>query len=312
MAIEVSVIIPLYNKEGVIWQTLNSVHLQDYKDWECIVVDDGSTDKSLEVVKSFVVRHPGNWRIIPQANQGQATARNNGIANAAGNLLAFLDADDLWPSDKLSSQVAAIEKNPEAAVVLSSYAIFGNSKKPLRIVQHSSSCDLMTRWLDMSGFGGGLESVGLVRKSAVEKIGLFDASFSTSSGLDFSLRLSGAGEILILKKVGLFYRLSPGQWHSNVLESMRNMAMICEKYSDIYREDLSRSHSAYFFWAFAQQKGHLHLTSEFLKSLFHVKNGRASMLLRLVQRNLKSVVLGRIQGRALRQMLTDLESKNTD
>lgn len=312
MTTNVSIIIPLYNKEDVIWQTLNSVSLQSYKDWECIIVDDGSTDKSLEVVESFVARHPGNWRIIPQANQGQAVARNNGIANAIGNLLAFLDADDLWPSDKLSSQVAALEKNPSAVAVLSSYAIFGDSKKSLRVVQHSSSRDLMTRWLDMSGFGGGLESVGLVRRSAIEKIGLFDANFSTSSGLDFSLRLSGAGEILILKGVGLFYRLSPGQWHSNIPESMRNMAMICEKYSDIYRGDLSKSHSAYFFWALAQQKGRLFLVSEFLKSLFNLKNGRAHMLLRLVQRNLKSAALGRLKGRALRQVLTHLELENVD
>lgn len=312
MTTNVSIIIPLYNKEDVIWQTLNSVSLQSYKGWECIVVDDGSTDKSLEVVEFFTKAHPGSWKIVRQANQGQAVARNSGIAIAAGNLLAFLDADDLWPPNKLSNQVTALEKNPSAVAVLSSYAIFGGNKKSLRVVRHSSSRDLMTRWLDLSGFGGGLESVGLVRRSAIEKIGLFDDDFSTSSGLDFALRLSEAGEILILKEVGLFYRLSPGQWHSNIPELMRNTAMICEKYSYVYRGDLSKSHSAYFFWVQARQKGHLHLASEFLKSLFNLKNGRARMLLQLVQRNLKSVILGRLKGHALSQMLTDLESKNVN
>lgn len=309
MTVNVSIVIPLYNKEDVIWQTLNSISLQSYKDWECIIIDDGSTDKSLEVVESFVASHPGKWRVITQANQGQAIARNNGIADAAGSLLAFLDADDLWSPDKLSSQVAALEKNPHAVAVLSSYAIFGGNKRPFRVVQHSSSRDLMKRWLDLSGFGGGLESVGLVRRSAIEKIGLFDAHFSTSSGLDFSLRLSEAGEILILKRVGLFYRLSPGQWHSNIPELMRNTAVIREKYSQGYEGDLDRSHAAYFFWAMAKQKGRLYLTSQFLKSLSDLNNGRARMLVRLAQRNLKSVILGRIQGHALRQILTDLESQ---
>jgi len=312
MAIDVSIIIPLYNKEDVIWQTLNSVSLQSYKDWECIIVDDGSTDKSLDVVESFIKEHPGNWKIIQQPNQGQAVARNNGIANAIGSLLAFLDADDLWPLDKLSTQVAALANNPKAVAVFSSYAIFGNSKKSLRIVRHASSKEMLTRWLDMSGFGGGLESVGLVRRSAIDDIGYFDTVLSTSSGIDFSLRLSKIGEILVLKDIGLFYRLSQGQWHSNLDELNRNTALIRGKYSDLYQGNLERSHSAYLFWASARKKSRGYQLSEFFKAVFNLKNGRARMLIRLIQRNLKSTILGRMQGRALRQMLTDLESKNDD
>lgn len=310
MEIEVSIIIPLYNKEDVIWETLNSVSQQNYRYWECIIVDDGSTDKSLEVVESFIEKHPGNWRIIRQVNQGQAVARNNGITNAVGNLLAFLDADDLWPPDKLSIQVTALEKNPKAVAVLSSYVIFGGAKKTFRVVQHSSSQELMTRWLDMSGFGGGLESVGLVRKRAVDEIGLFDTDFSTSSGIDFALRLAKIGEILLLKDIGLFYRLSQGQWHSNIEELIRNTAAIREKYSNLYRGDLARSHSAYFYWALERKKGRAHLLRESIKSLFNLKNGRARMLLRLVQRNVKSALLGRMKGRALSQTLRSLESKD--
>lgn len=310
MMASVSIVIPLYNKEDVIWQTLNSVSHQSYKDWECIVVDDGSSDKSLEVVESFIASHPGNWRIITQANQGQAIARNNGIVNAVGDFLAFLDADDLWPPDKLSSQTAALEKNPGAVAVFSSYAIFGNSKNSLRVVRHASSKEMLTRWLDMSGFGGGLESVGLVRRSAVDDIGYFDTSLSTSAGIDFSLRLSKSGEILVLKDIGLFYRLSPGQWHSNLDELKRNTALIRKRYSDLYKGDLERSHSAYLFWASARKRGRGYQLSEFLKAVFDLKNGRVRMLFRLVQRNLKSTILGRIKGRAAKKMLATLEDLN--
>jgi glycosyltransferase involved in cell wall biosynthesis len=309
MANEVSIIIPLYNKEDVIWRTLNSVFRQSYRNWECVIVDDGSTDKSLEVVQSFISSHPANWRILSQMNQGQAAARNNGMANANGEFLAFLDADDLWPPDKLSNQVSALEKDPNAVAVLSSYAIFG--KNSLRVVRHSSSQEMMTCWLDMSGFGGALESVGLVRRSATNRIGPFDTDLSTSSGLDYSLRLSRSGVILILREVGLFYRLSQGQWHSNLEELIRNMSVIHERYSDMYQGDLDKSHSAYFFWAAARKEGRVYMASEFLKSLFNTKNGRARMLIQLITRNLKSSILGHANHRTLEPTLTDLDSKNS-
>lgn len=310
MANEVSIIIPLYNKEDVIWQTLNSVFHQSYRNWECIIVDDGSTDKSLEVVQSFISSHPGNWRIISQVNQGQAVARNNGITNANGEFLAFLDADDLWSSDKLSSQVIALRKDVDAVAVFSSYVIFGSSSGSVRVVRHSSSAEMLTRWLDMSGFGGGLESVGLVRRSAVDDIGFFDTSLSTSSGIDFSLRLSKKGKILVLKEVGLFYRLSPGQWHGNFDELKRNTVLIREKYSDLYQGDLEESHAAYLFWASARKKGRGYQLSEFLKAILNFKNGRVRMLIHLFQRNLKSRLLGRVQGRELKRILKELEITN--
>ena len=280
---------------------------QSYKNWECLIIDDGSTDNSFKVVKTYIEKHPGNWRIIHQENQGQAVARNNGIANATGNFLAFLDADDLWSPDKLTNQVAALIKNPNAAVVLSAYAISGGDNNALRLVRHQSPKRMLMGWLDMSGFGGGLESVGLVRKTALKKIGVFDTNLSTSSGLDLCLRLSKQGEIVLLPEVGLFYRLNPGQWHSNTKELTRNLAIIQERFSDEYHGNLPRSHSSYLFWASSRQKGRKYMMIELWKSLLHPSNGRTVMFICLVSRNLKSVVMGRLEGRKLREILLALE-----
>lgn len=307
MSIDVSIIIPLYNKDELICQTLKSVSQQSYKDWECLIVDDGSTDNSLKVVERYIKQHPGNWRILRQKNQGQAAARNNGIANATGNFLAFLDADDLWPLDKLTNQVAALIENPNAAVVLSAYTIFGGSNNALRLVRHQSPKRMLMGWLDMSGFGGGLESVGLVRSAALKKIGAFDTNLSTSSGLDLCLRLSKQGEIVLLPEVGLFYRLNPGQWHGNMKELTRNLAIIRERFSDEYYGNLARSHSSYLFWASSRQKGRKYMMVELWKSLLHPSNGRTVMFIRLVNRNIKSVVMGRLEGRKLREILITLE-----
>lgn len=307
MSIEVSIIIPLYNKGDLISHTLKSVSLQSYKNWECLIIDDGSTDNSLQVVETFIEQHPGNWRIIRQENQGQAIARNNGIAHAKGNYLAFLDADDLWPPDKLTNQVKTLIKNPNVALILSAYVIFGGKRNALRLVRHRSPKRMLLGWLDMTGFGGGLESVGLVRESTLRKIGGFDISLSTSSGLDLCLRLSSEAEILLLPEVGLFYRLSEGQWHTNTKEVIRDLNTIQEKYPNIDHAGLAKSHSSYFFWAQSRQKGRGYLMLQLWNSLLHLPNGRLLMFIRLVRRNLRSVALGKLEGKKLRQILRSLE-----
>ena len=107
MSIDVSIVIPLYNKENFILDTLKSIRAQDFKNWECIIIDDGSTDSSLKVVTDFCNAHSGNWKIYSVPNGGQTKARNVGISHAAGRYLAFLDADDLWVTNKLRKQFDA-------------------------------------------------------------------------------------------------------------------------------------------------------------------------------------------------------------
>ena len=112
----VSIIIPLFNKLDWIPQTINSVVNQTYKNWECIIIDDGSTDGSFELVTSLTEKYSGNWRIIRQSNSGQSVARNRGIEISSGNYVALLDADDIWFADKLSRQVEFLNANKEVVI----------------------------------------------------------------------------------------------------------------------------------------------------------------------------------------------------
>src|SRR6266480_1305076 len=111
----VSVIIPACGHAEVICQTLESVFSQTFTDFEVIVVNDGSPDHTSEVVAPFVAN--GKVRYFAQQNSGQAAARNRGAAEAQGKFFAFLDDDDLWPSDKLAWQVKYLETNPGVSVV---------------------------------------------------------------------------------------------------------------------------------------------------------------------------------------------------
>jgi glycosyltransferase involved in cell wall biosynthesis len=112
----VSVVIPAYQSEFRIGETLERLARQSYTDFEVVVVDDGSTDATSEIVRRFAAKDP-RVRLVVQENGGIAAARNRGIEAAEGELIAFLDDDDRWHPRKLELQVARLEEVPEASVV---------------------------------------------------------------------------------------------------------------------------------------------------------------------------------------------------
>lgn len=293
MSVDISVIIPLYNKEEFIERTLRSVIEQDIENWECIIVDDGSTDSSMEKVKDFIKANPGNWNLVSQENSGQTAARNHGVRIATGKYLAFLDADDLWPKDKLRLQFDALESDHDAILVLSAFAIFKDHFSTPRVVRHRNPTRMNKRWLFMSGFGGGLESVGMLRRGMLLDDEMFDSSLSTSSGLDLSLRLADIGRIILLPQVGLYYRINTGQWHADTNELGRNLNILCLRYQARFTQNLAQSHSAYLFWVSARSHGTKYLVLSLFQALLSPRNRRLSILINLIWRNATSAQLGR-------------------
>ncbi|MGH0430439.1 glycosyltransferase family 2 protein [Bacillus hominis] len=107
----VSVVIPLYNAEKYIEETMESILNQTYKHIEIVIVDDGSKDQSSSIVKNLEQKYPGQIKYVSQENQGVSVARNTGIENASGEYVAFLDSDDLWHPTKIEKQVESMHKN---------------------------------------------------------------------------------------------------------------------------------------------------------------------------------------------------------
>lgn len=127
----VSIITPVYNGEKYIKETIDSVLNQTYPDWEMIIVDDGSKDKSAQIAQEFADKDK-RITLIQQPNGGSAAARNNGIRRANGQYIALLDADDLWEPEFLESQLSLM-KEKKALVVHASYKrINEESKECLR------------------------------------------------------------------------------------------------------------------------------------------------------------------------------------
>lgn len=116
----VSAIIIVLNGERFIAEAIESVRAQDFGDWELIVVDDGSTDSTRDIVQRFVDSNPDRIRLLrhpDHGNYGMSATRNLGIEKARGEFVAFLDADDLWLPGKVGAQVAILDRHPEAAMV---------------------------------------------------------------------------------------------------------------------------------------------------------------------------------------------------
>ncbi len=125
----VSVIIPYYNRSNTLIRALDSVQNQTYKDLEIILVNDGSTDKSAQVVEEYFIKHKNIYfKHIIQSNMGPSVARNNGIRNAKGKYIAFLDSDDSWEPTKLEIQIKYMEENPDISISGTNYYIVKNYK----------------------------------------------------------------------------------------------------------------------------------------------------------------------------------------
>jgi len=304
---KVTVIIPLFNKEQFIEQTLQSVLNQSYKNLDCIIVDDGSTDNGKQITQKFIDRNNLSWKVVSQQNAGQTKARNHGIRLSSGEYLAFLDSDDLWAPTKIQSQVDAMIENPECILVLSAYAIFGDRTIRPRVVKHKRSNHMNSRWLDMRGFGGGLESLGLVRRSTIDEIGMFDEELSTSSGLDLSLRLAQRGEIVLLRQIGLYYRISDGQWHGNSDALKRDLIRLITRYGATNSKKLVALQESYFYWTKVRSMGPLEFVKSIFLAIIKLDIYRILMLQSLLSRNLYSQLLGWLERKQTTEFLSHIE-----
>ncbi len=123
---KVSVVIPTYNRAHLLSLAIDSVFEQTFSDFEIIVIDDGSTDNTAELLHS---RYADKIRYFHQENQGTAVARNSGVDKATGKYIAFLDNDDLWTRDKLKLQVAIMEDYPELAFLFTEFSIMEETGK---------------------------------------------------------------------------------------------------------------------------------------------------------------------------------------
>jgi glycosyltransferase involved in cell wall biosynthesis len=187
----VSIIIPAYNAAEFMGETLDSVFAQTYKNWEVIVVNDGSSDTAR--LEQVLKRYPSKLIYTKQENQGAAVARNAGLRAANGELVAFLDADDRWLPAFLEKQINLLKSN-NADVVFADAILFGDSRLDGRTFMQLNP---LTREVTAENLLGlkvtVLTSTVLARKAVIFEVGLFDVSLRRGQDFDLWLRLAKAG-----------------------------------------------------------------------------------------------------------------------
>lgn len=184
-----SVIIPLYNKSDFITETLLSVQKQTFNDFEVIIVNDGSTDNSLEVLEQFC---DNRIQIINQANLGASTARNNGVKKANAKWIALLDADDIWYENHLEELHNSIQKLSEVDIVSNAYQIKLNSnyiKTPSYSKNISDRVSIIDHYFEYSYIDPlfWTSSIGF-KKSCFDKVNGFDKTLKTGQDLDLIIK----------------------------------------------------------------------------------------------------------------------------
>jgi glycosyltransferase involved in cell wall biosynthesis len=225
----VSVIVPAYNAAAVLRDALRSVAHQTYPRWEAIVVDDGSTDATGDLVREFAARD-ARFRLIQQPNAGVSAARNAGIAQARGEIIAFLDSDDFWFQPKLEQQLHLWNKHPEANLLFTNYRSWdGQNERELRY-QSGSKFPEGNPIRRLIFFNLYATHTILLKRSALEKAGLFDPLLSIGEDWDLWLRLAEDG----LNARGLiepmsYYRVWPGNTMRQSLRVAESNVQVLEK-----------------------------------------------------------------------------------
>jgi glycosyltransferase involved in cell wall biosynthesis len=211
----VSVVVASYNGERFLAETLESVFAQDYDPFEVVFVDDGSSDGTAEIARSFPLRY------LYQENAGLPAARNAGVALATGELIAFVDDDDLWPRTKLSVQASHLAKHQDVGCVLGRNEwIVEDGVEPPKLERDPIFHEL-----------GGIQLVTMmIRRQTFDQIGGFDASYRYAEDRDLFVRLREHGiEIAVLPDLVLYKRLHGSNMTMNRPESHPLLRSLKEK-----------------------------------------------------------------------------------
>ena len=230
----ISVVIPVYNNETTIQETIESVLTQSFSDLELIVINDGSQDSTLKIVSSIL---DPRLKVFSYPNAGLAATRNRGVSHASGEYISFIDADDLWTPDKLEAQFKALQVNPQAAVAYSWTDWIDEFGQFLRPGGHISvNGDVFATLLVRDFVESG--SNPLIRAEALAEVGGFDESLPAVEDWDMWLRLAAGYEFVCVPSPQILYRVSSSSMSSNVWKMEAGSLRVIERAFAVAPESL--------------------------------------------------------------------------
>ncbi len=247
----ISVIIPTYNREQSLEKAIESVLKQTYRHFELIVVDDGSEDKTAELIENFC----SDIIYIRQKNKGPAAARNSGVQAARHNLLAFLDSDDWFAANKLEIQTRAMQENPAYLISHTGEIWYRNGRILNQKKRHQKkSGDIFNQSLELCAVG---MSTVMMHREIFERYGLFDEEYPCCEDYEFWLRVSAEQKFLLVDQpltlkdggrddqVSSLYRVGMDRFRIQAIMKILASCVLTEKQKVAAMEELQRKCTIY-------------------------------------------------------------------
>ncbi len=203
----VSVIIPTYNRAAHLIEAIESVLAQTYRDFEILVVDDGSTDDTEAALAPYMSR----IRYFKQDNSGVSVARNRGMLAAGGEYIAFLDSDDLWYPEKLEKQIAFMRNRPEIGMCYTDYFLSDDPNKAPQSRMNVHQADQRSLAEILSKGSINLTSTIVFHRGLLSQIGLMDSTLFAAEDYDFWWRIIHHTRTAFLDEILVFYREHPNR-----------------------------------------------------------------------------------------------------
>jgi glycosyltransferase involved in cell wall biosynthesis len=223
----VSVVIPTYNYGHYIREAIDSALAQTYPVHEIVVVNDGSTDNTTEILKSYGSR----IRLCEQANGGPAKARNRGVQECRGELIAFLDADDAWLPRKIERQIEVLRELPEPRVV--STDLMPIDRASVRLSIETRSCRESEKSIvtlrDLLEFASVVPSSVMIAKDYFKKLGFFDETLAGTEDMEMWWRIASVAPIVKITERLTLYRVHTGSISHNADGMLSNHIRLLDK-----------------------------------------------------------------------------------
>lgn len=226
---KISVIVPAYNVRRYIEDALESLEKQSFKDFEVIVVDDGSTDDTAELVKPFTARD-SRFRLVSKQNGGLSSARNHGILYARSEYIALLDGDDVYEPDKLVTHITILASQPCVGVVYSASRAIREDGQPTFMVLSGKPVhsDPLLALLCKNFVGHGSNAV--FRRCLIDEVGNFDETLRSSEDIDFWLRVAATHQWQFYRVPHVLcgYRVRPSGLSFNVAQMENSRSKVIQ------------------------------------------------------------------------------------
>ena len=252
---------PVYNAERYVAEAVESVLAQTFRDFEFIIINDGSTDGSLAVLEAYA-RQDDRIRLISRSNCGLVATRNELVSESTGQYCALLDADDIALPKRFAKQVEYMEQHPQCVVLGSCLLLIDSDGEPICQFVDTFTHEEIDR-LFLQGISTLFNSSVMMRREAVEQVGGYRNDYPPAEDVDLFLRLAECGQLVNLPEVLTKYRqhltsegyarrqiqIRCAEAAANSARVRRGLPLLEQNSADVYRDKVADHYRKWSWWA---------------------------------------------------------------